>query len=60
MFDNIDVLLNVYGGISSFFIVDFKVSYCIDKYVMLVLGVDNLIDWWYFVYYLYLLCIFYG
>ncbi|MEV8472770.1 TonB-dependent receptor [Ralstonia sp. UNC404CL21Col] len=58
--DNTDVLPNVYGGTSSFFTVDLKASYRIDKHVTLALGVDNLTDRRYFVYHPYPSRTFYG
>jgi len=58
--DNTDVLPNVYGGTSSFFTVDLKASYRIDKHITLALGVDNLTDRRYFVYHPYPSRTFYG
>ncbi|MBX4067999.1 TonB-dependent receptor domain-containing protein, partial [Burkholderia cepacia] len=58
--DNTYVLPNVYGGTSSFFTVDLKASYRIDKHITLALGVDNLTDRQYFVYHPYPSRTFYG
>lgn len=60
MLDNSDVNLDVYGGMSLFMVVDLKVCYCFDCYWIVLVGIDNLMDCCYYMFYLYLGCIFYG
>lgn len=60
MLGNTDVLPNIYGGTSSFFIMDLKANYRIDKYITLALDVGNLTDGQYLAYHPHPSRIFYG
>ena len=49
--DNSDVVKNVYGGTSKYWLTNLRVSYAFDKYLKLSAGINNLFDKEYYEFY---------